>query len=124
MNPDRLLESNLKIIKSKIKPIITIKPIEKRKSLSAFIQFNREGDANVIAYYSNGRDELLERRIVVLDKNLCGDGRCDEGEEITCPQDCKKFELPKIPSWAKWAMLIGVIGVIVFAIVRKKFWYI
>ena len=92
-------------------------------TLTTKVQFLQKGDRNIVMYYENGDTQVQEKEILVLDKSLCGNKICDENEELTCLEDCKKFELPTIPRWVIISSIITLIAVLAFAFFKLKYWY-
>ena len=87
------------------------------------IQFNKIGEHDLIVFYKNGQEQLKQTSVIVLDEQLCGNSICNENEELTCSQDCKKFELPKIPSWVGILLVVILLAILVAAFIKMRYWY-
>ncbi|GEM_PF-6256413 len=92
-------------------------------SFNAKISFNKPGEREFLIFYKGANESMVRKKVYVSDKSLCGNGLCDKNEEYTCPQDCKKFELPTIPKWVWIVLIVVLILVLVLAYVKLRFWY-
>ncbi|XP_055956234.1 atrial natriuretic peptide receptor 2 [Patella vulgata] len=90
------------------------------------------GETSVIAHFKLARMHIaIEKRVNVLPRTICGDGRCElsEGEECSsCPKDCAEcpledWEIALIVTFIMIILIIFLVIIIYFRYQKRKlFW--